>query len=380
LIDANDRIMTAADDRLVIGLAASAADAAALAGVWGPGRRIGFGAEAGTVADIVAPAGIALSRAEIAAAVARRAQRYMFTFGIAAGPVFPDVIGPIIETLMRATGIGFCAACLAAPANGRTQYQGHLFQGASLLGNPLHEFAMAMEGRVGLVPHEIVAAGTGPVRRRLADLKDQGVALALIDAVSEADGAVIAAACAGQILTAGPAWPTPDDLAAEPVPPAGPVAILSGAVDRQTLFQLGVAAAAMPKLQLDFRAADPVADASTWAAPKIGQPFIIAASAPPDRLDRDVPVDAILAAIARALIADGITRLVVTGSATAGAVVAGLGIKTLTAGAPFGPLRWLETAGVSLLIKPGGAGGRDFFGDLFRAEFRPHIRLNAAAE
>jgi len=358
-------------------LAASVADAACLAAAWGPGASIGLG-EGG--ADICAPAGQTLGQAEIEDAFAARARQYLLTFGNTGAALDAAILGPMLDSITALAGTGFCAACLAAPAAGRTVYQGHLFQDGSLRGNLPREFSEALQGRAGIVPLDVVAAGPAAITSRLAALKDQGVSLALIDAVSPADTDNIAAACAGQTLLAGPAWMAPRLQSAEPAAPGGPAAILSGALDRQTLYQLGVAATAMPRLQLDFIRPDIVAEAVAWAVAQTVGPFIIAASAPPDRLHPGAPAAALLGEIARGLRAAGVTRFVTTGGETAAAVITALGLKTLTAGAAFGPFRWLEVGGISLLLKPGNTGERDFFTDLFAAGFGPQLRLNAAAE
>jgi uncharacterized protein YgbK (DUF1537 family) len=358
-------------------LAASVADAACLAAAWGPAASIGFG-EGG--ADICAPAGETLTTAEIEESFALGATQYLLTFGNTGAAIDAAMLGPVLDIVIAQAGTGFCAACLAAPQAGRTVYQGHLFQRGVLRGNLLHEFSATIQGRAALVPLDVVAAGPAAIIRQLAALKEQGVSLALLDAVAPADQDNIAAACAGQTLLAGPAWMAPRLQAAEPAPPGGPAAILSGALDRETLYQLGVAATAMPRLQLDFSRPDVAADAAAWVVAQTGGPFIIAASAPPDRVQPDAAAAAILGEIACRLRAAGVTRFVITGGDTAAAVIAALGLKTLRAGAAFGPFRWLEVGGIALLLKPGDTGERDFFIDLFGAGIGPQLRLNAAAE
>jgi uncharacterized protein YgbK (DUF1537 family) len=360
------------------GLALNLADAAALATAWPSGAQIAIGVgglAAGT--GIIAPAATLLAPSEIAAAIARRAAQYVICFGNHAAAIAPESIGPVIERVGAATGTGFTAICLADPWAGRTIYQGHLFQAGRLLGNMLREFSAAMVGRIGMVDHATVTAGSAAMITKLSALKDQGHAAALIDAVTIHECEEIADALSRHASIAGPAWLSrrPAIEAAIPAPPTGPLAILSGALDRQTLFQLGVAATAMPFLQLDFAATDVAGSALQWAQPKLGKPFIIAASAPPDRLFRGAAVAPVLAEIARRLVAIGITRLIITGTDTAGEVLAALDVQHLTSGADFGPLRWLHEAGMAYLIKPGGIGRRD----LFLAEFGPQLSLNSAA-
>jgi uncharacterized protein YgbK (DUF1537 family) len=229
-----------------------------------------------------------------------------------------------------------------------------------------------------MVPHEITLAGVNAIRRRLAGLRDQGFALALVDAVSEADCASITEAFANITLTGGPAWisnptPTPD-----PAAEIGPVAILSGALDRQSLFQIGAAAAAMPVLQLDFgrQEAEIVSGALAWATAQSAT-FLIAASAPPGQVHPSAPAAEILGAIAEGLAASGIHRFLLTGNDTAATILSRLGETHLTTGAAAGPLRWLHGKHKNaFLVKPGGIGGKD----LFLSQIEPHNCLNAAAE
>jgi 3-dehydrotetronate 4-kinase len=127
-------------------------------------------------------------------------------------------IGPVAEALMRALGTGFTIACPALPANGRTVYQGHLFVGDVLLSesgmrsHPLTPMTDAnlvrVLGRqarqaVGLVDYSTVSRGESAIRERFAALRGQGRALAVVDALSNADLAAIGAACDGMPLVTG---------------------------------------------------------------------------------------------------------------------------------------------------------------------------------
>jgi uncharacterized protein YgbK (DUF1537 family) len=233
-----------------------------------------------------------------------------------------------------------------------------------------------MQGGVGLVAHEIVAAGTPAVKKRCAALKDQGRALALIDAIDDEDCAAVAEACAGFPLTGGGAWLAPRCEGGMSEQPDGLLAILSGALDRQTVFQLGAARLAMPVCDLDFSSADPAGDALAWAAAKLDEPFVIASTASPDRVTPGVPAEAVLGAVAKGLVGAGVRRFVITGDVTARAVIAALGIQNVTVGASIGPLTWLHHGDMAICIKPSGAGTKN----LFLSEFGPQIRLNATAE
>jgi uncharacterized protein YgbK (DUF1537 family) len=331
-------------------------DAAAAACTLGPGSRISLGSS------------LIVTQPGLPAASLPAADRLHVAFGTQSTP--PDLPGlaPLLEAALAAAGTGFLAACFAAPAQGRTVYQGHLFQRGRLITNLQATLRDLLDARIAVIPHEIVA--TGHLRRALVRAREQGAALALIDALDETPD--ITDALRSQVVTAGPAWLLGDA-------PSGPqethapgrLAILSGALDRDTLFQLG----AVPSHQIDFSAPDPAGAALAWAA---SQPdsVIIAASAPPDRVTAGAPATTILADIAAGLAATGIRNFVITGNDTAAAILHRLGIETLTFDGQEAGLPWLSGGGYSFLLKPAGFGPRDLFITLCQ----PQIRLIAAVE
>jgi uncharacterized protein YgbK (DUF1537 family) len=356
------------------GLAATLYDAAALAEAFGPGAGLGFGAAGlGPDNDIMAPSGRVLSTGEAGLAAKAGHGGYFLAFGQSA--VVAAGIAPLIEVLAAATGIGFMAACPAAPWARRTIYQGHLFEDGNFRGNLVQEFGLALGGGVGLVAHDVVRAGATAIRKACARLKEQGRILAIIDAIDDDDCAAIAEALAGQILTGGSAWVAALPHAPEPATAPGMVAIISGALDRQTNFQIGAARPHMPVFDFDFSAADPVAQACAFAASQT-EPFIITSTVAPDRLTPGAPAAAMLAAGARHLAETGISRFIIAGDETAAACLKSLGVTRLTTNAGFGPLRWLQGDTVSLCFKPAGAGGKN----LFLSEFEPQNRLNEEAK
>jgi 3-dehydrotetronate 4-kinase len=75
-------------------------------------------------------------------------------------------------------------------------------------------------------------------------------------------------------------------------------------------------------------------------------------------------VEQALADVARALVAQGVRRLVVAGGETSGACVQALGIRRLRIGAQIDPgVPWCHDArlGLHLALKSGNFGGVDFF-------------------
>ena len=157
--------------------------------------------------------------------------------------------------------------------------------------------------------------------------------------------------------------------------------MLAGSCSRATLFQLGAVRGRAPVLELNpLRTPDAremAAEALRWAEGKLGSaPVVIAASAPPDRvqalqasLGRDAAgalVEDALATIASGLVERGVRRMVVAGGETSGAVVSRLGVTRLRIGAEIDPgVPWTYAEGgqapLKLALKSGNFGGRDFF-------------------
>ncbi|HQT39707.1 MAG TPA: nucleotide-binding domain containing protein [Acidocella sp.] len=359
------------------GLAATLRDAVALAEARGPGCNIGFGAAQAGFVEILAPHGSDLTAPEAQAGVALGRSQYFLTFGNHAGGLKLGSIVPMIDQLAASTGVGFMAACIANPAAGRTMYQGQLFEAGHLRGDMVREFGAALEGNAGLVPHEIVAAGAAAIRRQCSGLKEQGKTLVLIDAINDDDCSAIFHAVGNYALIGGAAWLGERAHAAAPPQPAGPIAILSGALDRQTIFQIGAARCVLPVFDLEVRAPRAADVALAWAADKIGKTaFIISSSVPPDKIAAGAPVTAMFAEIAEGLVANGVQRLVIAGSETAQAVLQALGVTQLRSGANLGPLIWLENETLSICVKPGGIGAKG----IFLTEFEPQICRNGASE
>ncbi|MBI4877741.1 MAG: hypothetical protein HY822_24180, partial [Acidobacteria bacterium] len=177
-------------------------------------------------------------------------------------------IGPVCEALLERMGQDFTVAVPSLPVNGRTQYLGRLFVGGQLLSethmrhhpvNPMTDSNLVrhlqtqMRSRAGLVALDAVRAGPEAVKAEIARLRAAGVAVALVDCVSDEDLGVIARAVAGLPLVTGssglgmklPAvwreqgrWqPAPVRLPRLPVSSPG-VLVLSGSCSAATLGQL----------------------------------------------------------------------------------------------------------------------------------------------
>ena len=210
-------------------------------------------------------------------------------------------IGPVTEALMDALGTDFTIATPAFPDNQRTVFKGHLFVGDGLLNesgmqnHPLTPMTDANLVRVlqaqtrrpvGLIDYKVVAQGEVAIRARIAQLRSEGVGLAVVDAISNDDLLRLGPALKDmQLLTAGSGVAiglpanfgfTPSGKASALPDASGWQAVVSGscslATNRQVqaFIQSGRPARALDPLQIAAQVAagaDVVAEALAWAAP-----------------------------------------------------------------------------------------------------------------
>ncbi|MFO1196330.1 MAG: 3-oxo-tetronate kinase [Burkholderiaceae bacterium] len=322
-------------------------------------------------------------------------------------------IGPVADALMRALGTDFSIACPAFPENGRSVYRGHLFVQDALLSesgmekhpltpmtdaNLVRVLARQTARRVGLARFDAVAAGVAALAGRFEALRREGVEIAIVDALSDDDLFTIGAACASMpLLTGGSgvAIGLPRNFAAQGLladagsasrlPRVdGPALVISGSCSKATNAQVAHWCASRPALRIDplALAADPAAveRAIAWAREHVraGPVMVYATSAPEDVARAQAAlgtqragelVERALAALARALVDDGVRRLVVAGGETSGAVVGALGVDRLRVGPQIDPgVPWMlagdgrfASAPLALALKSGNFGTPDFF-------------------
>ena len=319
-------------------------------------------------------------------------------------------IGPVTQALMARLKAPWTVACPAFPANGRSVYQGHLFVGQQLLSDspmkdhPLTPMRDANLVRVlqrqtrlpvGLVPAATVGKGAAAVRGAFEALAKDGPAIGIGDAISDDHLRILGEAFAGEpLLTGGSGIALglpanfrrqgllrPADAARTFAAPAGLGAILAGSCSAATRGQVEDAREkGVPAFALD-----PVAiaegrlgaeDVLAWARPKLAAgPVLVYSTAEPEavravqeRFGRDeagAMIERLLGEVARGLAAAGVTRLVVAGGETSGAVVGALGIAMLEIGPEIDPgVPWTLAADgepMALALKSGNFGTRDFF-------------------
>jgi uncharacterized protein YgbK (DUF1537 family) len=330
-------------------------------------------------------------------------------------------IGPVTDALLDALhgkGQGFTIACPAFPTNQRTVFKGHLFVGDVLLSDsgmrqhPLTPMTDAnlvrvlqaqTQRKVGLVAHEVVTRGSAAIAQRFDALRADGVAIAVLDAISDADLMQIGVALAGMpLVTAGSgiamglpqnwrasgALPAGADVQALPAV-SGRCAVVSGSCSGATNAQVRhFRESGRPALQIEpmaLAAGDSaVAQALAWCdAQGADGPLLVYATAEPAAVQRvqaelgvaraGALVEHALARIARGLVERGVRRLVVAGGETSGAVVQALGVTQLAIGAQIDPgVPWTAARSpvckgdwLHLALKSGNFGTTDFFSKAF---------------
>ena len=324
-------------------------------------------------------------------------------------------IGPVTEALMDALDCDFTIACPAFPDNGRTVFKGYLFVGDEMLhesgmrnhpltpmkdSNLVRVLQAQTRRKVGLIDYRSVARGAAGIIERIAQLRAQGVQVAVVDATSNAE-----------LVAAGPAWAAlplvtagsgiaiglpqnfglreGDGASAARLPRAnGLRAIVSGscsvATNGQVLEFLRSGGEAFPIDPLQLAAGvDVIGQALAWAQPRLAKgPVLVYATAEPDAVRATQAklgveragalVELALAGIARGLVQQGVGQLVVAGGETSGSVVQALGVSRLLIGPQIAPgVPWCHARpagaakGLHVALKSGNFGGPGFFREAF---------------
>ena len=128
-------------------------------------------------------------------------------------------IGPVADALMTALGSDFTIATPAFPDNKRTVFKGYLFVGDVLLNesgmqqhpltpmtnaNLVRVLSAQTRRKVGLIDYAVVARGAEAIRGRIDALRQEGVEIAIVDAISNDDLLALGPALKGMpLVTAG---------------------------------------------------------------------------------------------------------------------------------------------------------------------------------
>lgn len=363
----------------------------------------------------IAPAdAIAQSLAALRWLQAQGAQQIYFKYCSTFDSTPQGNIGPVTEALMDALRCDFTIATPAFPDNKRTVFKGYLFAGDVLLNesgmqnhpltpmtdpNLVRVLQAQCRRKVGLIDYAVVARGAQAIEERIAQLKAEGVSIAVVDAVSNDDLLRMGPALAKlPLLTAGSGvaigLPANFGLApssqASALPKAsGKTAVVSGscslATNRQVhdFIQRGGAAKAIDPLRI-AQGMDVAAEVLSWAAPLIDKgPVLVYSTAEAGDVksvqgqlgveEAGAMVERTIAAIARGLVERGVHQLVVAGGETSGACVQALRIAQMQIGPQIDPgVPWCHArseaapvSGLHIALKSGNFGSDDFFTKAF---------------
>ncbi len=321
-------------------------------------------------------------------------------------------IGPVTEALMQALQTDFTIATPAFPDNGRTVFKGYLFVGDVLLNesgmqhHPLTPMVDAnlvrvmqaqCKSKVGLLSHKTIAQGATAIQEDIANLKQQGVRIAIVDAVSNDDLMRLGPSLKGMpLLTAGSgvAIGLPQNFGLTPTPQAsvlpkasGLQAVVSGSCSQATNRQVahfkatGRPAFLIDPLNLKGSWQDLVKEVLAWAQGHLASgPVLVYSTATPESVQAvqsqlgveaaGHQVEQALAAIARGLVELGVQQMVVAGGETSGACVQALAIEQLQIGPQIDPgVPWCHAhtpmGSVHITLKSGNFGTDDIFTKAF---------------
>ncbi|MGH6816475.1 MAG: 3-oxo-tetronate kinase [Hyphomicrobiaceae bacterium] len=353
---------------------------------------------------------VAWSLASADALLAHGARQLLFKYCSTFDSTDRGNIGPVAEALLDKTKGELAIVCPAFPANRRTVYMGNLFVGGvPLAESPMKDHPLTpmrdsnlvrvlqrqTRLTVGLVEFPAVDAGVDSLRAAYAAAAQAGYRFAVVDALQDRHLIDMGTAAGDHPLItggSGVAMGLPDAFVrrglmkktaadARMTAPKGGAAIVAGSCSAATRGQVQAAeAAGLPAFKVDPLALAAgrlgAGDLARWASqqPK-DRPVLIYSSAEPETVRRvqaeigretaGTLVERTLAAAASELVKGGVTRLIVAGGETAGAVVGALGVKAVEIGPEIDPgvpwTRSLDATGLALALKSGNFGAPDFF-------------------
>ncbi|MFL9942365.1 3-oxo-tetronate kinase [Paraburkholderia graminis] len=319
-------------------------------------------------------------------------------------------IGPVADALLDALKDDFTIACPAFPENGRTVFRGNLFVGDVLLNesgmeshpltpmsdsNLVRVLQRQTKSKVGLIRYDAISSGVEEIRACIDELKQNGVRLAIADALTDRDLYTLGKACRDHALVtggSGMALGLPQNFhsadllvysgqAADLQPIDGKSVVLAGSASRATNAQVAEWRAGKPSFRIDPMAlsrGEPVVDNAIQFARTHDETVLIYATSSPDEVkivQRELGVEKAghiveeaLASIACKLRDTGVRKFVVAGGETSGAVVQALGVRSLRIGPQIDPgvpaTQSVSINGevpLALALKSGNFGAADFF-------------------
>jgi len=306
-------------------------------------------------------------------------------------------IGPVLDALAARLNAPRTITCPAFPENGRSVYQGHLFVNDTLLNEsgmqdhpltPMRDadlrrvLARQSQQKIGHVPALSVLQGADAIKTALP-----ATGHIIVDAIRDDDLMEIGKAVQDEVLLCGGsgiALGLPVNFGASPGTPdwqaiTGPGAVLSGSCSIATRAQVNRFKAKAPHREITAEdvldhglSATELAD---WVLAQPSAPLIYS-SADPSIVRAAQDIETLFSDLAKTLVANGLSRLVVAGGETSGAVVSGLKANVLQIGPRLAPgvpaLRLEQDRPIALALKSGNFGDEDFFASaLARMEGNP---------
>ncbi len=302
-------------------------------------------------------------------------------------------IGPVLDALADALGEDQVIVCPAFPENGRSVYQGHLFVADRLLNEsgmqdhpltPMKDadlrrvLAPQTKRTVGHIPARTVAQGALAMRAAMPSVQTH----VIVDAIQDADLRAIGAAAKDRKLLCGGsgiAIGLPANFGAKAATPAwrgvaGKGVVLSGSCSRATReqvekycgkfasFEVTAEKAVGGEIDVEALADWVVAQDRPLVYSSADPDVVRAAQAKFGREASATAIEGLFADLAAALKLRGVTRIVVAGGETSGAVVRGLAAQVLEIGPRIAAgVPAVKVDGIALALKSGNFGGPCFF-------------------
>ncbi len=348
---------------------------------------------------------VAQSLAALAWLQDKGATQFLFKYCSTFDSTAKGNIGPVAEALADELGTSAVVVCPAFPTTGRTIYQGHLFVFDKLLNesglenhplNPMTDadirrwLSLQCQCKVGHVAQADVSAGPEAVAQALKKAAAHDEKLVVVDATADRDLRCIGEALAdAELITGGSgiALGLPENFRRRGqlanqlsgfTPQPGPAAILAGSCSATTRKQIThyqdgphIGLNVIDIINNKITPDDILALLTTDTAP------LIFSSADPDTVKQlqathgamqtAGAIEAFFGELAKALVSNGIKRLVVAGGETAGAVISALQLSAFHIGPEIDPgVPALSTVGadpIAVALKSGNFGGENFFSE-----------------
>lgn len=308
-------------------------------------------------------------------------------------------IGPVADALAEALDAHKVIICPAFPGAGRSIYQGHLFVNdqllseSSLRNHPLTPMTDADIRRwlspqtkysVGHVPAKQVFAGAGQIKKYLEDQHTAGHRHVVVDAIRNEDLIEIGKAAKGLPLVtggSGVALGLPANFGCVSSQPpwtgqAGKSLALSGSCSLVTRAQVAHHASSNPSREIIasevMEGRVTPKDIADWVLGAEGLPLAYSSADPKEvakvqnlygREASSKAVEGFFAEIARLVVQEGASRIIIAGGETSGAIVEGLDLDSFEIGPEIDPGVPALRARPDLVValKSGNFGAEDFF-------------------